>query len=139
MTRRRRQAQCDNSLTCDSSNEAPEVQIGPQADSAWLHVYTPGFRGLLLWVWRRYGAPVLVTENGMDRKGESSMSITHALQDQDGVDTFSGYLCSLQEAGEVDGMDGGATTRGLCWTGWSVGRVKQTRASACIPSLTVTD
>jgi hypothetical protein len=41
----------------------------------------------------------------MDRKGESSLSIADALEDQERVDYFKGYLTNVQLAVETDGVD----------------------------------
>jgi beta-glucosidase len=96
---------CGDSQACDSIVDADGVQIGPQADSPWLYVYPPGIRALLKWVWLRYRTPVMVTENGMDRKGESSLSIADALEDQERVDYYREYLENVQAAVDADGVD----------------------------------
>ncbi len=39
--------------------------IGPQGESAWLHVVPWGFHAVLKWITRRYDSPhIIVTENG---------------------------------------------------------------------------
>ena len=119
--------ECGDSRVCDSIHDQFGVQIGPQAESPWLYVYPPGIRGLIKWVWKRYGAPILVTENGMDRKGESSLSIADALQDTERVEYYRGYLDNVQAAVELDGVD----VRGYCaWSAldsfeWSDGYTKR--------------
>lgn len=48
------------------------VTNGVVAEMDWLTVVPAGFRPLLTWVSRRYGSPIImVTENGMDRWGET--------------------------------------------------------------------
>ena len=96
---------CGDSRVCDSVVDSAGVQIGPQGASSWLYSHPPGIRGLLGWVWKRYQAPIVVTENGFDVRGESALPINEALQDQARVDYLRGYLDNVQLALEVDGVD----------------------------------
>lgn len=56
--------------------------IGKQADSEWLLVVPWGFRKLLAYVHRRYGAPdIWITENGCDVPGEDAAAFPAVLED----------------------------------------------------------
>jgi beta-glucosidase len=73
--------------------------IGPQGDSAWLHVVPWGFYKLLKWVKNRYNNPlVYITENGCDVPGESSLSFEKVIQDDFRISYYSQYLKALDQA-----------------------------------------
>ncbi len=60
----------------------PDQAIGKQADSDWLLAVPWGFRRLLAYVHRRYGAPeIWVTENGCDAPGEDDAAFPAVLED----------------------------------------------------------
>lgn len=72
---------------------------GWESQTPWLTAVPSGFRHVLKWVSDRYGGPpVMVTENGFDRKGESKMNISEALRDGERIDFFDAYLRSMVQA-----------------------------------------
>ncbi|KAH9931544.1 glycoside hydrolase family 1 protein [Fomitopsis serialis] len=81
------------------------TQLGTQAHCAWLQDYGPGFRDLLNYLWKRYGKPIYVTENGFAVKDETSKPIEEALSDKDRVHYFQGTTSSLLAAVNEDGVD----------------------------------
>ncbi|KAI0725480.1 beta-glucosidase [Fomitopsis betulina] len=81
------------------------TQLGTQAHCAWLQDYAPGFRDLLNYLWKRYGKPIYVTENGFAVKDETSKPIEEALSDHDRVHYFQGTTSSLLAATTEDGVD----------------------------------
>lgn len=71
-------------------------RLGPRAASDWLYVYPPGIRGILNWISRRYGNPIIhVTENGVDVPNENEMPLQQALNDTFRVDYLRDYLHQL--------------------------------------------
>ena len=73
--------------------------IGPDAESAWLHVAPWGFYKLLKWMKARYDNPLLyITENGCDAPGESKMAFPEVLHDQFRVDYYRDYLKAMDQA-----------------------------------------
>lgn len=72
---------------------------GMETYSDWLTGVPPGFRSALTWVSDRYGRPpILITENGMDRKGEWAMSIEDAVHDGDRIKFYEEYLAEMVSA-----------------------------------------
>ena len=64
---------------------------------------------LLKHVAERYGSPVImVTENGMDREGETGMGLEEALADGARQEFYDGYLRSMVAAVSASGRGGGA-------------------------------
>ncbi|WOO77170.1 Beta-glucosidase 1B [Vanrija pseudolonga] len=80
-------------------------EIGPQSDLDWLRDVPWGFRNMLNYLYKRYGKPIYVTENGYAVRGESSMSAEQAIRDTDRVNYYNGYLGALRAAVEEDGVD----------------------------------
>jgi beta-glucosidase/6-phospho-beta-glucosidase/beta-galactosidase len=78
--------------------------IGPQADSTWLYVVPWGIHDLLVYVYNRYGAPILITENGCDVPGESQMPVDRARLDTFRVNYLQDYLSNVSLAID-DGAD----------------------------------
>jgi len=81
------------------------TQLGTQAHCAWLQDYPQGFRQLLNYLWKRYGKPIYVTENGFAVKDENSKPVEEALSDHDRVQYFRGNTSSLLSAVLEDGVD----------------------------------
>ena len=81
--------------------------IGPMADSSWLYVVPWGIHDLLLYVYNRYKAPILITENGCDVPGESQMPVERALIDTFRVNYLHDYLgnvsLAIQDGADVRG------------------------------------
>ncbi|CAN0531124.1 unnamed protein product, partial [Laminaria digitata] len=72
---------------------------GFATESPWLTAVPGGFRILLRHVAERYGSPVImVTENGMDRDGETGMALEEALRDGARQTFYDGYLRSMVAA-----------------------------------------
>ncbi|ORY78256.1 putative beta-glucosidase [Protomyces lactucae-debilis] len=85
--------------------EKDGIPIGPQAESTWLRVVPWGFRKLLNWIHLRYAMPIYVTEFGCSVPGECQMSLDQIVQDDFRINYYHGYLDSMLEAKEVDGVD----------------------------------
>ncbi|KDQ20029.1 glycoside hydrolase family 1 protein [Botryobasidium botryosum FD-172 SS1] len=81
------------------------TSLGTQAQSPWLQAYPDGFRQLLGYLYKRYGSPVHVTENGFSVKDEGKKSIEEAIHDTDRVEYYDGYLRALLSAVNEDGVD----------------------------------
>ncbi|EIM81979.1 beta-glucosidase 1A [Stereum hirsutum FP-91666 SS1] len=73
-------------------------QLGTQAHVPWLQAYAPGLRELLKYVWKTYGKPVYVTENGFAIKGEKDTTIEEVVHDVDRVDYYKGYAGAVLDA-----------------------------------------
>jgi len=72
--------------------------IGAPAESTWLYVVPWGFPKALQWIAQRYpGVPILVTENGVDAPGESSIPLPKVLQDTFRVNYLRDYLSNMTE------------------------------------------
>uniref|UniRef100_A0A0W0F186 beta-glucosidase n=1 Tax=Moniliophthora roreri TaxID=221103 RepID=A0A0W0F186_MONRR len=80
-------------------------QLGKQAHVPWLQAYPPGFRALLNYLWKTYGKPIYVTENGFAIKDENRLPPEDAIHDQDRVDYYRGYTNALAHAANEDGVD----------------------------------
>eukprot|EP00008_Paramoeba_atlantica_P013125 CAMPEP_0201476092 /NCGR_PEP_ID=MMETSP0151_2-20130828/1377_1 /ASSEMBLY_ACC=CAM_ASM_000257 /TAXON_ID=200890 /ORGANISM="Paramoeba atlantica, Strain 621/1 / CCAP 1560/9" /LENGTH=497 /DNA_ID=CAMNT_0047856373 /DNA_START=96 /DNA_END=1589 /DNA_ORIENTATION=+ len=89
------------------------TEIGPQADSSWLHVVPWGFRKLLNYVHTRYGSSILVTENGVSVPDENSLSLEDVLNDTFRLHYYQDYLENLALA-----IQDGAKVRG--YFAWSL-------------------
>lgn len=82
-----------------SNTNAEGELIGPQADSDWLNVVPSGMYDLLTWLAARYHNPIfLITENGVDSPGESTMALEDAIHDTFRIDYYSSYLASVMKA-----------------------------------------
>lgn len=79
-------------------------QLGPESDLGWLRDVPWGFRKHLVYLYRKYGKPIYITENGYAVKGESGLSAEDAVKDTDRVKYFRGYLDAVKGAVE-DGAD----------------------------------
>ncbi|EIW77006.1 glycoside hydrolase family 1 protein [Coniophora puteana RWD-64-598 SS2] len=90
------------------------TQLGPVGDLDWLQTYAPGFRKLLGFVHKRYGKPVVITENGFCVKGESGLTREQALRDTERVSYHREYQEAMLKAIHEDGAD----VRG--YFGWSL-------------------
>ncbi|CAG9333785.1 unnamed protein product [Blepharisma stoltei] len=79
--------------------------IGPYADSGWLNVYAPGFRGLLNWVKNRYNNPdIYVLENGVSCPGENTVPEAQALNDTFRMDYLYNHIMNMVDAVVNDGV-----------------------------------
>ncbi|KJA16644.1 glycoside hydrolase family 1 protein [Hypholoma sublateritium FD-334 SS-4] len=78
--------------------------LGKQAHVSWIQIYPPGFRQLLNYVWKTYGKPVYVTENGFAAKSDALLSLPEVVHDADRVEYFRGYSNALLEAVVLDGV-----------------------------------
>lgn len=73
--------------------------IGPFADSSWLNVYAPGFRGLLNWINKRYNGPkIYVFENGVSCPGENTIPEAQALNDTFRVNYIYNHVMNMLDA-----------------------------------------
>lgn len=80
--------------------------IGPETQSPWLRPHPEGFRKLLNWISKRYGAPpIYVTENGTSVKGENDLPVDQIVQDDFRADYFRGYINAMATASHHDGVD----------------------------------
>ncbi|TXT05691.1 uncharacterized protein COLE_07011 [Cutaneotrichosporon oleaginosum] len=85
--------------------EGPDgVPLAPESDLGWLRDVPWGFRKHLNYLYKRYGKPIYITENGYAVKGESEMSAADAVRDADRVHYFEGYLGAVRDA-VADGVD----------------------------------
>jgi beta-glucosidase len=55
--------------------------LGPESDLDWLRDIPWGFRKHLNYLYKRYGKPIYVTENGYAAKGESQMAGEDAIRE----------------------------------------------------------
>ncbi|BFZ65203.1 hypothetical protein YB2330_006366 [Saitoella coloradoensis] len=81
------------------------VDLGPETGLAFMRPVPWGYRALLNWIWKRYGAPIYCTENGMCAKDEGSLPLAEALNDTPRVEYYKGYLNAMLEAVVEDGVD----------------------------------
>ncbi|EKD20137.1 uncharacterized protein L3040_002190 [Drepanopeziza brunnea f. sp. 'multigermtubi'] len=84
--------------------DAAGVSRGPASDTYWLRTAPGGFRLLLSWVWKRYGVPIYITENGTTATGETEPSES-VLDDRFRIEFFQGYIESVGRAVKEDGVD----------------------------------
>ena len=80
------------------------VERGPPSDTYWLCTAPWGFRKLLNWIWKRYGIPIYITENGTTAKGETEPTPA-VLDDKFRIQFFEGYLDAIGNAVKEDGVD----------------------------------
>ena len=80
------------------------VMRGPESDTYWLRTCPWGFRKLLNWIWKRYGVPIYITENGTTAKGETEPS-EKVLDDKFRIEFFEGYIEAIARAVKEDGVD----------------------------------
>ncbi|KAF4616421.1 hypothetical protein D9613_008476 [Agrocybe pediades] len=80
------------------------TQLGTQAHVSWLQTYAPGFRILLNYLWKTYGKPIYVTENGFAAKSDVLLSPPEVTHDTDRVEYYKGYLEALLQAIHEDGV-----------------------------------
>jgi beta-glucosidase len=59
---------------------------------------------MLNWVWKRYGLPIYVTENGVSVPDENALPLPEALNDTFRIHYYEGYLNALLEAVTIDGV-----------------------------------
>lgn len=85
-------------------NNSEGISRGPESDTYWLRTAPLGFRKLLNWIWKRYGVPIYITENGTTAKGETEAS-PDVLDDKFRIEFFEGYLESIGRAVQEDGVD----------------------------------
>lgn len=80
--------------------------IGPFAESGWLNVYAPGFRGLLNWINKRYNKPrIYVFENGVSCPGENDEPESVALNDEFRVEYIYNHVMNMLDAIVEDGVN----------------------------------
>lgn len=80
--------------------------IGPETESFWLRPNPQGFRGLIVWLSKRYGyPPIYVTENGTSIKGESQMEPDQIKDDELRYLYFKTYAKALAQAVSEDGCN----------------------------------
>ncbi|KAH8782311.1 glycoside hydrolase family 1 protein [Hyaloscypha sp. PMI_1271] len=80
------------------------VSRGPESDTYWLRTNPAGFRKLLNWIWKRYGVPIYITENGTTAKAETEPS-EEVLNDTFRIEFFEGYIGAVARAVKEDGVD----------------------------------
>lgn len=80
------------------------ISRGPESDTYWLRTSPWGFRNLLNWIWKRYGVPIYITENGTTAKEEIEPS-EKALNDTFRIEFFEGYLTAICSAVKEDGVN----------------------------------
>ncbi|XP_020526269.1 beta-glucosidase 12 [Amborella trichopoda] len=81
------------------TTERNGVPIGPQAASAWLYVYPPGIKDLLVYTKERYNNPVIyITENGVDEFNNASLSLDEQLNDKMRIKYHSKHLAIVRSA-----------------------------------------
>ncbi|KAJ3049368.1 Beta-glucosidase 1B [Rhizophlyctis rosea] len=80
------------------------VDLGPECESFWLRPCAWGFRKLLNWIYKRYGYPIYVTENGCSIKGEQNLPVEEAVNDDFRVKYFQDYLDAMLLAIHEDGV-----------------------------------
>lgn len=72
--------------------------IGEQGASSWLYIVPWAFPKALQWIADRYDSPpIMVTENGLDIAGESSLPLPQVLNDQTRVDYLTLHLGNMTE------------------------------------------
>ncbi|ERS98769.1 beta-glucosidase [Sporothrix schenckii 1099-18] len=86
----------------ETSMNSEGQEIGPKSGLAWLRVAPEGFRKLLNWVWKRYGRPIIVTENGCPCPGEEDAGV--AVDDRFRQRYFGLYLDAISKAIYDDGV-----------------------------------
>jgi len=102
----------DTDAGVDTTRYQDGKAIGPMADSDWLWVVPWGMRKLLNWVYERYQMPIIITENGVDVPGESSMPLSQALNDTFRVNYLRDYTENVFLA-----MADGVKVHGyFCWS-----------------------
>ncbi|TFY57764.1 hypothetical protein EVG20_g8414 [Dentipellis fragilis] len=95
-----------NGRTTQTFTRPDGTQLGTQAGVSWIQTYPEGFRALLNYVWKTYGKPVYVTENGFVTKDESNkLPLEQTLKDTDRVDYYDKYLNAVLDASTKDGVD----------------------------------
>jgi len=74
--------------------------IGPQQQSSWLYVVPWGIESCLLYIHSRYGdvKELVITENGVDVKGESQVPFPDILNDTVRVNYYDQYLTHVAQA-----------------------------------------
>ena len=85
------------------TNKQGELR-GPASDTYWLRTTPWGLRKLLNWIYKRYGVPIYMTENGTTAKGEDKPT-EEVLNDTFRIEFFEGYLNALASAVKEDGVD----------------------------------
>ncbi|KAJ4248764.1 hypothetical protein NW762_012602 [Fusarium torreyae] len=79
--------------------------IGPETDSPWLRPSPQGFRNLLRFIHSRYQDKIYIAENGTSIKGESSLPLVAALEDQFRCDFYRDHIQQAIEARNEDGIN----------------------------------
>ncbi|EFN57961.1 hypothetical protein CHLNCDRAFT_50621 [Chlorella variabilis] len=92
-------------LLLSSTTKSSDGYQLPQADSPWLFVFPKALRSLLGWLHRRYGAPIIITENGVSAPGEASKPVLEVLCDQFRLSYFQQYISNATAAKRDDGVD----------------------------------
>ncbi|KAL4198176.1 hypothetical protein AMTRI_Chr03g44600 [Amborella trichopoda] len=89
----------DTDSRANLTTERNGVSIGPQAASAWLYVYPPGIKDLLVYIKERYNNPVIyITENGIDEFNNASLSLKEQLNDKMRIKYYSKHLAFVRSA-----------------------------------------
>lgn len=87
----------------ESKYDSQGKLIGPQGDSAWLHIVPWGIYKVLHWINKRYTIndnkpEIIVTENGFDVPNESKVPLPEVLNDDMRIDYYTKYLASITQA-----------------------------------------
>ncbi|BDA42217.1 beta-glucosidase 34 [Coccomyxa sp. Obi] len=83
----------------ESQTDMLENPIGSETDSVWLSLTPWAFRFILNWVNNMYHPEeIVVTENGMDVKGEDAMPLAQALNDTTRINNFREYILAANDA-----------------------------------------
>jgi beta-glucosidase len=86
--------------------------IGKLEHPEWLYNVPWGFRKLLNHSWRRYRAPIYITENGLAEVNDPKKPLEEALKDPHRINYYKSYLTEVHNA-----MKEGADIRGyMAWS-----------------------
>ena len=81
------------------------VSVGEPSGVHWLRSTPKLFRKHLTRIYRKYGKPVYVTENGCPCPGEENMTVTEAVNDTYRIRYFEDHIEALALARSEDGSD----------------------------------
>ncbi|KAL8539432.1 hypothetical protein ACS0TY_001158 [Phlomoides rotata] len=98
----------------DFITERDGKPIGPQAGSPWLYIVPYGIHSLLLHTQKQYNDPIIyITENGVDEKNDTSLTVTQARNDDYRIKFHQDHLAYVKKA--ID--ESGAKVKGyILWS-----------------------
>ena len=86
--------------------------IGKLEHPEWLYNVPWGFRKLLIYAFRKYRAPIYITENGLAEVNDPNKPLEEALKDPHRISYYKDYLIEVHNA-----MKEGADIRGyMAWS-----------------------